>query len=454
MNTTTCLQHLTASLALCTGLAFADATPEQVASLGGPVYTPVGAERAGNAAGTIPEWQDGLPDWTAANIVDGALADPFADDKELFRITAANLEQYRDNLSDGQIALLQRYPETYYLPVYRSRRVASYPREVLDQVKAAAAGISMVPSGNGLQNLNASTVPFPFPDSALEVIWNHITRYRGGSIQRTYTQVPVQANGAFNPVVFTDKLVFASALKPGEVSDNRLFLYLQQTLEPARFEGDMLLVHENIDQYREPRNAWIYNAGQRRVRRAPNVAYDGPGRASDGLRTADDLDGYNGAPDRYDWKLLGKREMYVGMNSYRLNARDIGYADIMMAGHINPAPTRYELHRTWVVEATLKEGERHVYARRIFYLDEDSWSIVLKDQYDGRGELWRVSQSHGIYHYDAQVPWGAEVQNDLFSGRYLVTGLDNEVDGRAYIWDLKASAGEFTPQALRRSGRR
>jgi hypothetical protein len=434
--------------------ALADATPEQVASLGGPVYTPVGAESAGNAEGTIPAWQDGLPNWGADNIENGGLADPFADDQELFRISAANVEQYREHLSDGQVALLKRHPDSYYLPVYPSRRVATYPQQVLDRVREAAAEVEMVPSGNGLQNLYASTVPFPFPENALEVIWNHITRYRGGSIQRTYTQIPVQANGAFNPVVFQDKLVFASALRHGEVSDNRLFLYLQQTLEPARFEGDMLLVHENIDQYTEPRNAWLYNAGQRRVRRAPNVAYDGPGRASDGLRTSDDLDGYNGAPDRYTWALHGKREMYVAMNSYQLNSKQLDYKDVILPGHVNPAHTRYELHRVWVVEATLKPGERHVYARRMFYLDEDSWSIVLKDQYDGRGELWRVAQAHGIYHFDAEVPWGAEIMNDLQSGRYLVTGLDNEVPERAYIWSLEARASEFTPAALRRSGRR
>jgi hypothetical protein len=303
---------------------------------------------------------------------------PFAEDRELFRITAANLEEHRDKLSDGQVALLKRYPDSYYLPIFPCRRIATYPGEVLDRVKLAAAEVRMVPSGNGLMNLNASTVPFPFPDSALEVIWNHITRYRGGSIQRTYTQIPVQANGA----------------------------------------------------------------------------YDGPGRASDGLRTSDDLDSYNGAPDRYDWTLHGKREMYVAMNSYRLNSRELDYKDIIMPGHINPAHTRYELHRVWVVEATLKAGERHIYGRRMFYLDEDSWSIVLKDQYDGRGELWRISQAHGIYHYDAMVPWGAEVQNDMQSGRYLVTGLDNEVNGRAYVWNLEARASEFTPAALRRSGRR
>ena len=52
-----------------------------------------------------------------------------------------------------------------------------------------------------------------------------------------------------------------------------------------------------------------YNTGQRRGR-APNVAYDNPGTAADGLRTADQLDLFNGSPDRYEWKLLGKKEMW------------------------------------------------------------------------------------------------------------------------------------------------
>ena len=454
------------SLAKCTALitaitccmashySMAVATDEQVASLGGETYTPVGAERAGNAAGTIPAWQDGLSEVPAGNIEKEGLKDPFADEKELFRISAANVTDYADNLSEGQIALLRKYPDTYYLPVYPSHRISTYPQNVLDNIKASAATVAMVPGGNGLKNLNGSTVPFPFPTSALEVIWNHINRYRGGSVERTYTQIPVQTNGNFSPIVFRDRLVFASWLPKGSVDDNRLFLYLQQIMEPARLEGDILLVHENINQKVEPRNAWVYNAGQRRVRRAPNVAYDGPGRASEGLRASDDLDGYNGAPDRYDWKLLGKREMYIGSNAYRLFDKSLKYQEILQAGHINPAYTRYELHRVWVVEATLKADARHIYARRVFYIDEDTWSIAVKDQYDGRGELWRVGQAQGVYHYDAQVPWGTEIQNDLISGRYLVTGLDNEVKKHGYIWDLKASPQDFTPAALRRSGRK
>ncbi|MEP1594719.1 MAG: DUF1329 domain-containing protein, partial [Halieaceae bacterium] len=444
----------TLTCCLISGQSMAAATEEQVASLGGPIYTPVGAERAGNAAGTIPAWQDGLTEVPAGDIRTEGLKDPFAGEQELFRISAANVDQYVEQLSDGQVALLKKYPDSYYLPVYPSHRIATYPEKVLTNVKASASTIDMVPGGNGLLNLNGSTVPFPFPTSAMEVIWNHINRYRGGSVERTYTQIPVQTNGSFSPIVFRDRLVFASWLPKGSVDDNRLFLYLQQIMEPARLEGDILLVHENIDQKAEPRNAWVYNAGQRRVRRAPNVAYDGPGRASESLRTSDDLDGYNGAPDRYDWKLLGKREMYIGTNAYKLNDKSLKYSDILMPGHINPAYTRYELHRVWVVEATLKADARHIYARRVFYVDEDTWSISLKDQYDGRGELWRVGQGQGVYHYDAKVPWGTEIQNDLISGRYLVTGLDNEVKKHGYIWDLKASPQDFTPAALRRSGRR
>jgi Protein of unknown function (DUF1329) len=434
--------------------ALARATPEEVARLGGEQYTPVGAERAGNAAGTIPQWQPGLDTIPEGDIASEGLADPFAGEKEVFRITASNVEQYRDNLSEGQIALLRRYPDTYYLPVYPSHRISTYPEEVLERARTNAVEADMVPGGNGLVNLNGSTVPFPFPKDGLEAVWNHIVRYRGGSVERTYSQIPVQTNGNFAPIVFRDSLVFASSLPPGSVDENRLFLYLQQILAPARLEGDILLVHENIDQKREPRNAWLYNAGQRRVRRAPNVAYDGPGRASEALRTSDDLDAYNGAPDRYDWKLLGKREMYIGTNAYRLYSKKLKYKDILLPGHINPAYTRYELHRVWVVEATLKPSERHIYAKRVFYLDEDTWTVAIKDQFDGRGELWRVAQGHGIYHYDAMVPWGSEVQNDLISGRYLVTGLDNEVKEHGYIWGLDASPADFTPAALRRLGRR
>ncbi len=439
-----------AALGLLAQGALADLTQEEADRLGGDELTPVGAERTGNAAGTIPAWTGGLAE-LPANYVEGEpLVDPFPDDEALFTITAENYEQYQDNLSPGQIAVLKRYPDTFRMPVYQSRRTAAYPDELYEEFRNDAMTAQTTDGGNGLANVD-SYLPFPIPKSGIEIMWNHVLRYRGGSVKRTYVQVPVQASGAFSPVVLEDQLTFANYLE--NAPENRLFYYKQSIKAPARLQGDVLLVHENINQVLEPRAAWIYNAGQRRVRRAPDVAYDGPGTASDGLRTADDLDMYNGAPDRYDWKLLGKKELYIPYNAYKLVDKNLSYKDIILKGHLNPDYLRYELHRVWVIEATLKDGQRHIYARRTFYVDEDTWQISIADLYDGRGEMWRVKEAHNLSHYQVKVPWYAlETSYDLISGRHLPLGLDNEIRGYQYHWDYKVSEREYTPAALRRSG--
>jgi hypothetical protein len=439
---------------LVSPLAAASATPEQAASLGGDELTPMGAERAGNADGSIPAWTGGISEFPAGYTPGERLVDPFADDKPLFTIDASNYEQYSELLSPGQIALLKRYPDTFRMPVYPTRRSAALPDEEYALIKEGATETDMVEGGNGLVNFKAN-VPFPFPANGLEVVWNHITRYRTAlSFQRRYTQIPVQVNGNFAPVLFEEEAMFANRV-PGNPYPNRLFVFLQRILAPARLEGDVLLVHENIDQIVEPRAAWVYNAGQRRVRRAPSVAYDGPGTASDGLRTADDLDLFNGAPDRYNWELVGKRELYIPYNSYKMLDGNLKYKDIIDPGHMNPEYTRYEKHRVWVVDSTLKPGARHIYARRTYYVDEDTWQIGIIDHYDGRGELWKLKEAHPISHYQVKIPWlAAESLHDLISGRYLVIGLDNEENGYTYDFDFETGFKNFTPQALRRAGRR
>ena len=440
---------LTISLSAQAGIS-----PEEAARLGGDELTPVGAQRAGNADGSIPEWTGGIKELPAGFTPGDRLIDPFPEDKPLYSITAANHEQYADLLSPGQVALLKRYPDTFRMDVYPSRRSAGYPDSEYERIKTGAVEGDLVEGGNGLVNFNG-TIMFPIPSEGLHVIWNHITRYRvDESFQRRYTQIPVQANGNFAPVLFEEEAISAGRLADNPYP-NRLFVFLQRILAPARLEGDVLLIHENIDQVAEPRSAWLYNAGQRRVRRAPNIAYDGPGTASDGLRTADDLDLYNGAPDRYNWELKGKRELIIPYNSYKLWDGDLEYKDIIQPGHMNPDYTRYEKHRVWVVDATLKPDARHIYARRTFYIDEDTWQIGIIDHYDGRGELWKVHEGHPLVHYQVQVPWlAAQSLHDLISGRYLVIGLDNE-EGR-YTYDFEFDTGfqNFTPQALRRAGRR
>lgn len=416
----------------------------------GAELTPIGAEKAGNAAGTIPEWTGGLKPDAAGN----ATGNPFPDDKILFTIDKSNMDQYKDNLSPGQMAMMTKYAD-YKMPVYESRRTSGYPQVVYDGAKKNATTVEMIEGGNGLSPFDIAT-PFPVPQNGLEVIWNHITRYRGGSVKRIIGQATPLANGNYSMVQFLDEITWRSSLTDYDpkVDPNVLFYFKQIIQAPTRLAGNVLMVHETIDQVKEPRRAWVYNAGQRRVRRAPQVAYDGPGTASDGLRTSDNFDMYNGSPDRYTWNLVGKKEVYIPYNSFKLDSKELKYDDIIKPGHINQDHARYELHRVWVVEATLKEGQRHIYAKRTFYIDEDTWQATVIDHYDGRGELWRVAEAHNLMFFKETVPWyTVETLYDMLSGRYLVNGLNNEQD-TSYEFGSKKSSKDFTPSALRRAGKR
>ncbi len=415
--------------------------------------TPLGGERAGNAAGTIPEWTGGITEPPAGYVLGEHHRDPYAGDQPLFVISAANLDEHRDRLSVGHQRILETY-STFEIPVYPTRRSASVPQRIYDATRSIAATAKLVDDGNGVGGA-AIGIPFPIPGNGLEVIWNHLLRYRGETVACTIGQAAVTRGGAYTMVKYGLEIELRYSL-PGmteEGLDNTMVLFKQKVLAPARLAGDILLVHETMNQVREPRNAWTYNPGQRRVRRAPNVAYDNPGTTTDGLRTADQFDMFNGAIDRYDWQLVGKREIYVPYNAYKLHSNQLTFADILTPLHVNPAHLRYELHRVWVVEAALKEGARHIYKRRTLYIDEDSWQIMLADIYDNRDELWRVSEAHVINYYEKPLIWSTlEVHTDLQAGRYLALGLDNEFP--MCTQDVVAKSRDFTPAALRREGRR
>lgn len=446
------MQSTSLGLSLLAGAALAAVTPEQAAQLG-TTLTPLGAEQAGNADGSIPAWTGGLDKSSGKQNAAGFLDDPYASEQPLFTIDAQNAEQYKDKLSPGQLAMLKRYPDSYRLPVYPSHRSVALPDFVYAAARSNALTTQLVEGGNGLTDFQTA-YPFPIPQNGHEVVWNHLTRYRGGSMQRLSVQATPEKSGAFIPVKFKMEFTYRDQLKDFDPAKpgNVLFYYKEEVKSPARLAGSVLLVHETLNQVREPRLAWLYNAGQRRVRRAPQVAYDGPYPASEGQRVGDNFDMYNGAQDRYDWKLVGKRELYIPYNSFKLDSPKLKYDDIVRAGHLNPDFTRYELHRVWEVEANLKPGERHVYAKRVFFIDEDSWQIVLADHYDARGTLWRVGEGHLQPYYNAQVPWLAvETLHDLLNGRYIVSGLKNE-ESQGVEFGVKALAADYTPAALRNSG--
>lgn len=426
---------------------------DQAARLGQDL-TPVGAEMAGNADGSIPAWTGGITKPVEGYTAGMHHPDPFAADQVLFTITKANLSEYKSFLSPGQIALFEAYPETFKMNIYPTRRSASNPQFVYDATKKYATTAELIQDGNGIKG-TAIGIPFPIPANGLEAIWNHLLRYRGLSIARFGGQAMPTESGDFNVIGFDEKLLVKysepTATPEQLEAENILFKFKQAVTEPARLAGTALLVHETMDQVKTPRQAWTYNTGQRRVRRAPNVAYDAPGTASDSLRTTDDFDMFNGSPDRYTWTLKGKQELYIPYNSYKLHSDALKYADIIKPGHINPEHVRYEKHRVWVVEANLKGDTRHIYKKRVFFIDEDSWQIHVADSYDNRDQLYRVAFAHGLNYYEAQTHWSTlDVYHDLNSRRYLAIGLDNEE--KMYDFSQSFQDNEFTSNALRREG--
>ena len=422
--------------------------------------TPMGAERAGNGR-DIPPWRGGLSMPPLEYKKPGQHhPNPYPEDKPLFTITAGNMTQYDQYLTEGQKALFRTYPDTFRMPVYQTRRTAAAPEWVYENTYKNAIRAELGDNGNSLLYAYGG-IPFPIltdsKQAGLQAVWNHITRWRGTYLQIQASEVAVYKDGNFTPTTVEQQVEFNYYRQDKSIEDlnNVLFYYLSVTKAPARLAGGAVLVHEPLNQANDARQAWGYNAGQRRVRRAPNLAYDTPIAAADGLRYADDTDIYNGSPDRYNWKLVGKKEVYIPYNNYRLTSNDVSYNDILRPGHVNPEYTRYEKHRVWVVEGTLKDGVRHVYSKRRFYLDEDTWSIAVADQYDMNGELWRVSMAYMKTYYELPVTWsGMDVFHDLRDRRYHVQGLTNEEPEDIDYSSPPPGYRYFTPSELRRRGRR
>ncbi len=431
----------------------AELSADQVAQLGNEL-TPLGGEKAGNADGTIPAWDGGLTQAPSGYTAGGYYVDPYAGDAIKVTITSGNMAEHADKLTEGHKALLKTYPDSFKMNVYPTHRSAAAPQHIYDATKQIAGAAKLTADGNGVDNAIIG-IPFPVPSNGLEAIWNHILRWRAGFAEREIAQAAPTRGGDYTLVEFSDQfnLQYSQQGMTAEQLNNIILYFKQEVKAPARLAGGVLLVHETLNQKAEDRKAWLYNPGQRRVRRAPNVAFDNPGTASDGIRTNDQFDMYNGSPERYNWKLVGKKEMYVPYNNYKLQDPSVKYADILKPLHINSDLPRYELHRVWVVDATLKEGARHLYKRRTFYIDEDSWQILAVDQYDNRDQLWRVSEGFAINHYNVPNLWTTlEVHTDLQAGRYIAIGLTNE--SKPYNFNATFTASEFTPAALRRSGRR
>lgn len=414
----------------------------------GKTLTPFGATKAGNADGSIPAWDGGITKPPASYKPGSHYADPYAGDKPLFTITAENMDKYADKLGEGTKAKLKAYP-TFKVTVYPTHRSFSAPQYIYDAAIENAKTAKLSADGLTAED-NKTTIPFPIATKGAEVMLNHIMRWRGTQQKNHTMTAAVTESGEFTEQKIDLKIIFPYD-QPGERNKINDYFYAE-TVAPARTAGDITLVHEFIDPAVEQRLAWTYNPGQRRVRRAPEVEFDNPIGAYDSLATTDDFDMFNGSLERYDWKLVGKKEIYVPYNDYALQDPKYQYADLVKPLHLNPDAERWELHRVYVVEATLKASAKHVYAKRVYYVDEDSWYSLLSDLYDGHGQLWRTHTNYTMNFYDVPIMAADALEYcDLQARRYAIAGLFGQDPVPSYTGsDLQVS--DFTPDALRRGG--
>jgi len=429
---------------LSTGASSPTASPSPDFDRLGSELTPVGAEQAGNAEGTIPAWDGGLPPLPVD--VKVGYSDPFVTDPVLFTITAQNADAYRDKLSPGHLALLKKYPDTFQMRVYPTRRSAAIPLPVQQRIRSHA-GLA-VEDGYHIRNVGQTTVPFPIPADGLQVMWNHIYRWRGGSVSRQYSWLLVTPLGLRTRVLVRDHVVYAQQGYMVEQQPGRLFNEYAFFLAPPETANLIFLHWEPEDPVGDSPVSWKLDPLSLRVTRLPYFGYDDIPPTTGGLRVSDQNDGWNGAPDAYDWKLLGKQERYIGYNSYRLSSKALSYDSIALRNHVNSDLLRYELHRVWVVQATLRPGAHHLYPRRVFYVDEDSWQVVQEEVYDQQGTLWRFGDHQTMQFYDVEVPWyRALIHYDLKANAYLVTYLDNE-ESFEWHWGWKGRAVQFVPDHM------
>lgn len=427
--------------------AFAAVSAEEAKALGSTL-TPIGATKAGNADGSIPAYTGGNTKAPAGfSKGSGIRPNPFAADKVKLSIDAKNMAQYGDKLTEGAKAMMQRYP-TFRVDVYPTQRSVAFPEYVLKNTQKQATTVKTEKDGLSVVGAHAG-FPFPIPKTGNEAMWNHLVRFNGPAYEAKYRNLNVDAGGRVNLATEGLNSQEYPFWNPDDKSD--IFWRFKSVFTgPARRAGEGLMIIDPLDVGTKDRRAWTYLPGQRRVKVAPDLAHDTPNPGTAGATTFDDTFIFNGSLDRFDFKLVGKKEMFVPYNNY-----DAVYgakqADLFTPNHLNPDLVRWELHRVWVVEAKLKEGKRHVYSKRTFYLDEDSWAALASDNYDARGQIYRAGFAYMAPSYDLPAPYTDMFGHyDLVSRVYSVTGFIAETGGMRPV--AAKSDKDWTAESLAGSG--
>jgi hypothetical protein len=409
------------------------AVPAEEAKQLGTTLTEFGAVKAGNKEGTIPAYTGGLTKAPAGYKADsGFWVDPYKDEKPLFRIDAKNAAQYADKLSEGQKMLMKKHA-SYYIDVYPSHRSAAFPDKILKATVRNATTCKALKENLAIDPACRGGLPFPMPKNGYEVMWNLQLAYAGemGTTTEMSKSWVVDSGGKVT-MTAEQSTVQEKPYYQVSATDRDANMYSRAfsiTRGPSRRAGEASGLLDYLDPTEKPRRAWSYTPGQRRVKLAPEFAYDTPVSSQGGVTLFDELFLFSGKMDRFDFKLVGKKEMYIPYNGYKYYF-ECTETDQFKPAHVNPDCERHELHRVWVVEATLKPGQRHVYSKRIYYVDEDAPNAGMFDAFDQSGTLYRSSFISFVQLYDVTVPYA--VKNSVYDFNKGMYALLNDSLSKGY----------------------
>ena len=436
-----------AAAAVLSANAMAAVTVDEAKQLG-TTLTKYGAIKAANKDGSIPEYTGGLTkppaDFKAGS---GFWADPFKGEKPILRIDAKNYQQYADKLSDGQKEVFKRDP-SFYMDIYPSHRTAAIPEKVLNNTVRNATTCKTDKNGLAVEEVCRGGLPFPIPKTGYEVMWNQQLRYKADTSTKSSRSWVVDSTG--KQVMTAQQKTFEETPYYHDNLDGRdpqmYWRTYSLTTAPVRKAGEMTGLTDFLDPTTKPRRAWSYTPGQRRIKLAPEFSYDTPVASMGGVTLFDELFVFSGQMDRFDFKLIGKKEMYLPYNAYKLYF-PCGVEEQFGPKSPNPACWRWELHRVWVVEATLKPGFRHVYNKRMYYFDEDTYGAGLYDAFDQSGQLYRAIFNSMVQLYDVSAPYAVKnVVFDFNKGMYALVN-DGLVGGYGVETTPRANR-DLNPEAI------
>ena len=380
------------------------------------------------------------------DISSNSYPNPFLEDEIIFSITNENYLDFSDNLlTKGQTEMFKQYPETYKINVYNSRRSCSVPPEVYELTESNA---TLTDDGEGIKGVVGS-IPFPEPSEALHHVWNHILRYRGVEISGSSPFFIINPDGS--RILGAGKAIAKNYWNPFTKNEKGLQgMLMTKVTHPPRLADASTLVIESLNAFKFPRKAWVYNPSTRRVRRAPDIAYDYKPSASQGLTTVDQFDGFNGAKDRYNWESLGTQMRLMPYNAYEFYETPMD--KVLNPYHVNQDFMRYELVNVNVVKAKLKTDKRHIIPERVMYFDSDSHNMLVEETFDMNSEIMAYREFPIINFYDQPMCLSIHSATyDFATRRYQLANV-RSIDIPKIEWRLKEAHDEqmFTPEGLRR----